>query len=87
MAYAHDVLDVLDFFKCDDCYNPKAACLFLLEEMGQQGVDATDILSWLNHQYWELIPVSELEEYQSELDAKIITDNIGLCGLVLVQMM
>ena len=86
MAYAHDVLDVLDFFKCDDCYNPKAACLFLLDEMEEQGVNATDILLWLNRQYWELIPASELEEYQKELGARVITDDIGLCGLVLVQM-
>lgn len=86
MTYAHDVLDVLDFFKCDDCYNPKAACLFLLEEMEEQGMDASDVLTQLNYQRWELIPATSLEEYITEYEAEIILDDMGLCGMVLVRM-
>lgn len=83
MAYAHDVLDVLDFFECEECYNPKAACLFLLEEMEWQGVNAGYVLAQLNCQCWELIPLDNLEDYTAD-GYDVILQDVGLCGMALV---
>lgn len=83
MAYAHDVLDVLDFFKCDDCYNPKAACLFLLEEMDYQGITPRYVLDQLNYQCWELIPLDDLEDYTAD-GYDVVLQDVGLCGMALI---
>lgn len=83
MAYAHDVLDVLDFFDRGECWNPKAGCEFLLDEMEFQGLTPAHVLNQLNYQYWELVPASELDEYITDGFTTILVDT-GLCGLALV---
>lgn len=85
MSVHHDVLDVLTFCDNPECYNRKAACAFLLDEMEYQGLNAADVLARLNAQVWELVPESEVEEFVEEYDnASVVISDRGLCGLALV---
>lgn len=83
MAYACATLDVMEFFIREECWNPKAATLFLLEEMGSQGITPMHLLDQLNYQYWELIPLDDLEEYTAD-GYDVVLQDVGLCGMVLV---
>lgn len=83
MAYACATLDVMEFFVCVECWNPKAATLFLLEEMGAQGITPMHVLDELNYQRWELIPLDDLEEYTAE-GCDVILQDVGLCGMALI---
>lgn len=83
MAYVCATLDVMEFFICEECWNPKAATRFLLEEMGSQGITPMRVLDQLNYQRWELIPLDDLEEYTADGYDAVLTD-VGLCGMALV---